>query len=48
MCNACGFECCAMDYFEGCGCEGCHEPKCWDYDDGFQEGEDDYLDEEEE
>ena len=29
MCNACGFSCCAMDCFEGCGCDGCYDDACW-------------------
>jgi hypothetical protein len=29
MCNACGNVCCGSDQFEGCGCDGCHEPDCW-------------------
>lgn len=28
MCNACGFQCCASDLFEGCGCEDCPNPAC--------------------
>lgn len=28
MCNACGFQCCAWDGFEGCGCDDCENPKC--------------------
>jgi hypothetical protein len=31
MCNACGFMCCAMDCFDGCGCESCDNPECWEY-----------------
>ena len=33
MCNACAFLCCASDVFEGCGCEHCPDPDCWDFDD---------------
>lgn len=33
MCNACGFQCCAMDCFDGCGCD-CEEPECWQYCEG--------------
>jgi len=29
MCNACGFQCCASDEFEGCGCDDCDDPACW-------------------
>ncbi len=29
MCNACGNYCCGLDFFGGCGCEGCDEPECW-------------------
>lgn len=29
MCNACRFQCCAADCFEGCGCEHCSNPACW-------------------
>lgn len=29
MCNACGFGCCALDTFEGCGCDSCDNPDCW-------------------
>lgn len=29
MCNACGYQCCASDEFESCGCEDCDEPDCW-------------------
>lgn len=29
MCLACGFLCCALDAFEGCGCDFCSEPGCW-------------------
>jgi hypothetical protein len=39
MCNACGFHCCAWDGFGKCGCNGCHDPACWD-----EEDEDDYVD----
>lgn len=54
MCNACGFSCCAMDCFEGCGCEHCEEPECWQYCESCQEptwscscgGDEDYDDEE--
>lgn len=28
MCNACGFYCCAMDCFEGCGCDHCECEEC--------------------
>jgi len=41
MCNACGFGCCAMDCFEGCGCEDCDNPLCWD-DGQDEEYEDEY------
>lgn len=34
MCNACGFACCALDTFEGCGCESCGNPECLEYCDG--------------
>jgi hypothetical protein len=33
MCNACGFVCCGLDWFEACGCDGCDEPDCWTPDD---------------
>ena len=29
MCNACGFSCCALDTFDGCGCDHCDNPECW-------------------
>jgi hypothetical protein len=39
MCNACGFYCCALDTFDGCGCDGCPCEECWsadpDEDDDF-------------
>ncbi len=28
MCNACGFYCCALDTFDGCGCDSCPNPDC--------------------
>lgn len=28
MCNACGFMCCALDTFDGCGCDHCGHPDC--------------------
>lgn len=30
MCNACGFQCCAYDGFDKCGCNDCDCPECWD------------------
>lgn len=29
MCNACGFFCCAIDTFTGCGCDHCPNSECW-------------------
>lgn len=40
MCMACDFACCALDCFEGCGCD-CDDPACQeaedadDFDDDF-------------
>jgi hypothetical protein len=48
MCDACNYTCCAMNCAEGCGCVDCDESKCRYFDDGFEEGEEDFLDEEEE
>lgn len=28
MCNACGYLCCGLDCFDGCGCESCGEAEC--------------------
>jgi len=30
MCNACGNICCGSDALNGCGCEICNNPWCWD------------------
>lgn len=40
MCNACGFGCCALDTFDGCGCEDCRNPECWPVDVDDDEWED--------
>lgn len=40
MCNACAFQCCASDEFEGCGCDHCYEPECWDSADADDFGDD--------
>lgn len=39
VCNACGFQCCAMDDFDRCGCDYCEVPACWP-----DPLEDDYVD----
>ncbi len=42
MCNACGFYCCAMDCFEGCGCDFCLNVSCWPDDDDEYDEDFDY------
>ena len=43
MCNACYFVCCALDVFEGCGCEGlCGESDCWPLDEDDRGDDDDW------
>lgn len=45
MCNACGFLCCAMDCFSGCGCEWCPDPECFDdTNEDYQDDDGDYYD----
>jgi hypothetical protein len=42
MCNACHNMCCGSDQFEGCGCDFCDEPDCWQDDEDFFDDDDGY------
>lgn len=43
MCNACGFLCCALDTFDGCGCDTCGEDDCLKFCETCGEPESDCL-----